>query len=136
MSEQFEVMADGQNQDSLAFPGPLYGYTGPKPDWMGFTGFSGSSSAPTASSGVEGFSAFDPLTAELIPLNHRDLRKLGQLIREEKETRERFETAVKRRDRFCVELEQKHSLTGLTWVVDSHRGGLVITGKRSSGLDH
>ena len=72
-----------------------------------------------------------PNGQRLIILEHRDFSKLDGLIREETEARERFETALKHRDKFCLELEQKHKIAGLSWVVDSKKGAIVVTGQRN-----
>ena len=67
---------------------------------------------------------------KLVVLDHQDFVKLDGLIRDEAEARTKFETASKRRDKFCLELEKKHDLGGLSWVVDHDRKAIAITGQR------
>jgi len=74
----------------------------------------------------------NPTSKELIILDHQDFRKLSLLIREEEEAREQLNTAFKRRDKFCVELEKKHCLSGFSWEVDHKKGAIVVTGKREA----
>jgi hypothetical protein len=67
---------------------------------------------------------------ELIILDHQDFKKLNILIREEEEAKIQFDTAFKRRDKFCVELEKKHCLSGFSWEVDHKKGAIAVTGRR------
>ena len=76
----------------------------------------------------------DLTSKETIILDHRDFRKLSMLIREEEEAQKQFSTTSKRRDKFCLELEQKHSLSGLSWEVDHEKGAIIVTGRRQKPI--
>ena len=64
---------------------------------------------------------------KLVILDSQDFVNLDALIREEAEARERLDAASKRRDRFCLEMEKKHNLGGLSWIVDHDKKGCKIS---------
>jgi hypothetical protein len=67
---------------------------------------------PSGYSGYKGLSVQQPCETRLTV---SETKRLRQLIIEEEEAKRASILASQRRDRFCLEIEKKHGLTGYSW---------------------
>jgi hypothetical protein len=67
-----------------------------------------------------------PFDDPFVQLDVHDWQKLRNLAADEEEAMKKARTAFERRERFCLELEKKHGISGKRWVFDAKAGRLVF----------
>ena len=76
--------------------------------------------------GQEPRMAAKPPDSAFVQLSDHDWQKLRNLAADEEETMGKAKTAFERRERFCIEIEKKHGISGRKWTFDAKTGRLVI----------
>lgn len=69
---------------------------------------------------------------ETVLVKSVDMNKLKKFIQDEQVANKAYEHARRKRDLFCVDLEETYGLAGKTWTVDFDTGVIKVTGDRKA----
>jgi hypothetical protein len=87
------------------------------------------------SMGISGMGSIEnTIENKVIKLDKKDLEKLHKLRLDELQSIKEAEEAVKRRDKFCLQLENRYLIKGQKWDVDFSKGTIhIIAPKETDG---